>query len=709
MNDPADRVPQQLLPHVHLLSNFQWPSSAHLSAEKIVDYLLQAPSITRNTAPMTWSFIDTPLDGSILLVWHPTRLLRSHFATDGYAWADNEQAHVMETKGCTLEMFIHRSGFKPSHEAATLHTRRRYRLTSTRSAHPNAQFDPSLWLVHYTASESENRIPVQRVGLPPPVQKLLQERSFYRSQGQLVRKEFMLHDRNNWPTVSLPSAPMPRPELLGRAGQTFSSGTGTIQPRAAHAIQARPAHGPSAAKRQRHHGPAHDLIGGGRAAGANLDEDEESGRGDALDHLTPRELSGVRYKQHHEWMEEIMSTPYTIGQIVPADLGLGRKGALEALTDGFFDAPTSERPQQQGGDTGASFLGAGKADDFKQRAAEYVAGLHADMEKMKKKQAKRMDKIRKGDTIKSAERRLRYAVIDPDKAALIDERPVDSESKKDDSEMNHNHNATRRKEKIDDIVQDVEKATGMVIVDAKMLSLVQPGGLEAKPTSNGTPAEHGRSDDSTGHKTGSHELEQSNADLTPEASQSMPAMPQPASTDTLQSMDAPMAPNIPAVESATGPSMALAQGSEVVLPQPSDMDVDVEMASVMDDALAPADEMGAVVGESEDWIMVAKSGHDGVGELPNVPTSTVGAEEKSTQATSAMADAGGSALEPADGLLDPTQFGEFGNLDSAGDALQSYGGQGELSLDDSIGLDLDTSAFGDALHGTEGHDGQEGS
>lgn len=44
---------------------------------------------------------------------------------------------------------------------------------------------------------------------------------------------------------------------------------------------------------------------------------EDTEFGDYFDNLTPAEISKMRYKQHHEWMEEIYSSVYSLSQIVP--------------------------------------------------------------------------------------------------------------------------------------------------------------------------------------------------------------------------------------------------------------------------------------------------------------------------------------------------------------------------------------------------------
>lgn len=48
---------------------------------------------------MVWMYIDAPQDGVMLLVWQPMSKLGIEFASDGYVWADAEQAFSSEARG----------------------------------------------------------------------------------------------------------------------------------------------------------------------------------------------------------------------------------------------------------------------------------------------------------------------------------------------------------------------------------------------------------------------------------------------------------------------------------------------------------------------------------------------------------------------------------------------------------------------------------
>lgn len=64
-----------------------------------MNYLLEAPRITREAAGMSWTFLDAPQDGTVMLVWQPLAQMGTSASSDGYLWADPEQAFSSEAKG----------------------------------------------------------------------------------------------------------------------------------------------------------------------------------------------------------------------------------------------------------------------------------------------------------------------------------------------------------------------------------------------------------------------------------------------------------------------------------------------------------------------------------------------------------------------------------------------------------------------------------
>src|SRR5579862_3858524 len=178
-------------------------------------------------------------------------------------------------------MYMHRSGYHPPNETISLHCRRRYRLTASGSRVPGAPApDPSYWIIHYSACEPRYRVPVNQIPMNPRTQHTLNTRRYLQSQGQLVRKEFMLKDKNNWPQISLPGNQMPGayPQQQGlyslqQQGAVVTQQVRTQQQGAFHAYQqATQNTTPSThtAKRQRPPQPPHGSSSAlAAAAGSN--------------------------------------------------------------------------------------------------------------------------------------------------------------------------------------------------------------------------------------------------------------------------------------------------------------------------------------------------------------------------------------------------------------------------------------------------------
>ena len=265
----------------------------------------------------------------------------------------------------------------------------------------------------------------------------MNERGQLQRHGQLVRKEFMLRDSASWPTINLPgNAGTAYPQQsMGypndvMAHMNRSQQQAYMQQQQANASQR--GAGPSPAKRPRHGGPGH-AHGSATAIPApvvsqdptNEEEDGTVG-GDYMDYLTPRDISLHRYIQHHEWLEQILESPYDTDRIIPGDLGLGRKGELESLTRDFFDAPTNGTPKEKFPINNpppeenyvppvpprVGRLEAGQAEEFTKRATEKIAQINSEIEKLKKQHARRMAKLRKTNALRGAEEELRIETLE---------------------------------------------------------------------------------------------------------------------------------------------------------------------------------------------------------------------------------------------------------------------------------------------------------
>jgi hypothetical protein len=200
-----------------------------------------------------------------------------------------------------------------------------------------------------------------------------------------------------------------------------------------------------------------------------------------MDLLTPREVSKMRYVQHHEWMEEIFASHYAISQITPVSLGLGRKGELESLTAGFFDAPAgAESQENQAPD--ATKLEPAKAEEFADRVAKKVADMTAEIEKLKKQHARRMERFNRSSLFKDAELRLRDAAADPSATGTevwrLEGRIVVPNEEGETPQLDYLEE--KAKYKVNDVVRDVETAWKKHIVPEPKVSCVEKGGLLEK-------------------------------------------------------------------------------------------------------------------------------------------------------------------------------------------------------------------------------------
>jgi hypothetical protein len=85
-------------PHVHLLSSYRFPTLPQLHPDKVAEWLLSAPKIARDQSPFYWTYLDRPVDNTILLVWQSLSL-GSDFPSDGYVWPPQETAFQVEVPG----------------------------------------------------------------------------------------------------------------------------------------------------------------------------------------------------------------------------------------------------------------------------------------------------------------------------------------------------------------------------------------------------------------------------------------------------------------------------------------------------------------------------------------------------------------------------------------------------------------------------------
>ncbi|PHH71007.1 hypothetical protein CDD80_5598 [Ophiocordyceps camponoti-rufipedis] len=462
--DPSHSVPQDLMPHVHLISAFRYPTMPRLDVNEVAKWLMNAPSVARDRAPFFWTYLDKPTDGTILLTWQPLQRLGTNFATDGFVWAPPEHIYKHDLgNGLMLEIYYLKSGYMIGEQHA-LHARRRFRLVPV-PGHPNPpQPDTSLFIVHYGPSEPNDRIPSAAVPYDERVNAIMQQRHYLLRAGQIRRKEFMLSDRVNWPSLPELTRQQMGPQMVPR---------GVPQQMA---YPAQPGvHGPPI-KRARHGGP---LQGGQQPvmsamAEQAFEDEEDVARGDMFDSLTQRDISLSRYQQNHEWMEEILSSAYCMNQITPADLNLGLKGELASLTEGIFTAQgadvltrTPEKPY-------IGRLDKGLADEFKKRVEEHRTSTLAEMERMRIAHEEAMAEFGKKSI---------YAVKELELRAMGREEsspPADGESGQEEDDGNAGNRRQGFTKTVEEVAKEVEAATGRKIVRLPLVRRLNTGGYQSQ-------------------------------------------------------------------------------------------------------------------------------------------------------------------------------------------------------------------------------------
>lgn len=563
-------------------------------------------------------------------------------------------------------MYYHKAGYAYGEPIAT-HSRRRFRLCPSNAHNPNApQIDPSLWVVHYGPVDNNERIPVNIIPRDQRTQHVLETRSYLQRCGQIQRKEFILSDRVNWPQIGWPREMSRQP--------MYPAARGVPQ---AMAYPPHPQAGAPPPKRART-GQAGNQ-GTVSLPTDGYDDDEDYSRGDLFDHLTPREISLHRYQQNHEWLEEILSSPYRMGQIGFANLGLGLKGELSALTDGIFEAQgidAVKKPSQ----SSESHLQKDQAEDFRKRVNERIESTNAEIAKMKAEHEKKMAKLKKNSLLTTAEKDLRTAVDD------VTPGPLSLDRKPEENEDGSPRWSSKHSKKVDEIVQQVEAQLGRraeVIYDLKR---IQDGGYQVPapepiPELVAQASAGGDSEDIDMGDTAGGLLDQMQTGLsstsTPNNNFSTPqgfsALPSGSGTPANMNIPTPPAP--------------------VAAPQASfpKQDVDMGGTDAIPSNTAPDQGTG-----TDDWVVVPKGGvSPGAGPTPTTSNDQAVPKQPS-QPASKQASATGTPAAASMGF-DANDFGSLGDLDTAGDALASFSDTpGDLEGDF-----MEDSAFGDAFHGVD--------
>lgn len=603
-----------------------------------------------------------------------------------------------------LEIYYQKAGYRMGEQFA-IHSRRRFRLCPSQAPVPNLpQVDPNLWIVHYGPAEKSDRLPVAAIGIPPPMQPVLSFRQHLFQMGQIVRKEFMLSDRVNWPQIPFPqrgqsmyAPPMPQRHV----------------PQAmAYPPHAGPAMGPTPKRRGGHAPAGHQaqMMGAPYSAETAFDDEEDVSRGDMFDHLSPREISMARYQQNHEWMEEILSSPYRIGQIEASDLGLGRKGELSSLTEGIFEAQGADALAAGPKKPYTGHLDPDLADEFRKRVTKRNEAMKAEIEQMKAQHSKYLAKFKGNAAIKHSEQELRAATQGSGTEVWR------LEGRLEDSEENGGQWDQKASQSLEEIVARVEELVGKHAVVVSDVHRVQTGGyqepaaeperLQPQPQVPGGTNLSGSMSRQPSQAGSGVMIGDSDVDMGGTAAGLLDMHTGFSSTSTpLNSYPTPL-PQLSAIPSSAATPANLNVASPVPAPTsqpPVSAAHDVQMADAgpsKDATTAPDQGTG-----SGDWVVVPRDD-----TLPPVTTAAA-ATTTTTQppaptqpaiapGTAAASSKPASAVAtPADGGLDAdaNDFSSLGDLDTAGDALASY----DPPSGDELNLDMEDSAFGDAFHGVE--------
>lgn len=429
----------------------------------------------------------------------------------------------------------------------------------------------------------------------------------------------MLHDRNNWPTISLPSQQGQQgipPQAAYQTALHARQQQGAFYPQQGHVLPGSAGPAPNKAPRA--------ARGSSTAAAGVVDmslEDEEISTGDFLDMLTPREISKMRYKQHHEWMEEVFSSPYTNNQTVPVDLGLGRKGELESLTAGYFNAPAASSIGSKDANerSNAEKIAPEKAKEFTDRVTRKVAGMNAEIEKMKRRHARRMEKVGRAKLLKEAELKLRDAAANPSDIGSEAWRLEGRQDPEGDGSVSPiDREEQKPKYKVDHVVHELETAWGAKIVPNPTVTCVQKGGLQERVELQ-VPDEPMNSDkdladmDAVMENADSHVRDQFGSTVNSPfgGGQSTPYNESLAVADTSGTFNIDGGPDIPASEPTK------LNFDQDTAPPMQGMDIDVEMSGVLNEPIA---ESGNKSDDTGDWVMVGNEGEKPSPKDENAPS-----------------------------------------------------------------------------------------
>lgn len=567
-------------------------------------------------------------------------------------------------------MFFQRMGYRQGEQFAQ-HSRKRFRLVPKQPQVPSApQVDPSLWIVHYGPNSAQDRMPVNMIPLDPRTHAIMQARMQLQRGGQIARKEFMLADRLNWPTINPP-----------REGRGHPMMAQQPHPRTIPQQMAYPPQPPVPNKRARTNAHQNQQMMSA-APFIPYDDEDDTHQGDVFDHMSPRDVSMARYTRNHEWMEEVLGSAYRIGQITPADLGLGLQGELSSLTQGIYEASGVDAHKKPPAKPVVGHLDPKQAGEFRDRVSQKIENDEAEMARLKEQHEKMMDKFKSNSILNRAEKDLRVAVDEtgPEFWRL-------EGKEEDEGEGTTSWNGSEHR-KVSDIVADVESALGRHIAVVSDVRRIQDGGYqepapepESLPMPPAAPLSNANG---TGQGQVSHQASQAGSQASggPGGDSDIDMggtaaglLDQVQGGTSATSTPQPQLPNV-APDAAPRTNAATTQATAEPVPENDSEDVTMEDSDQARDVNTAPDQ-GT---ESGDWVVVPKGG--------------------------VSPSASASAAPVADSAPVPTETTEVNKtvdnddfMNSAGEALD------QSAADDTPGdfgdIGIDDSAFGEAMYGAE--------
>ncbi|KIJ61081.1 hypothetical protein HYDPIDRAFT_159917 [Hydnomerulius pinastri MD-312] len=267
----------------------------NVTIEAAANMLIRAAQLSL-TVPYSWTFIDKPVEGQVVLIFLPNP---AQFPNDGIRYQDQETRYALPAPGNReIEVMEIKYGFVPnSQENTAWRVRRRYRLQ--KGGHPQITLvhytrGPSIQIVASLLNSPVRQYPLRQVNDPPVY--VMGDKAGQKvyppgagappPQGQMGM---------NSPGMGMNQQAM-NPQAMGMSPQAMA-----MNPQAMIAQQN---NNMEALDRRRERERTRERSGsmGGRPGPPRLDDDDSA---DESEMISTRTLALTRYKRNHELIEEV--------------------------------------------------------------------------------------------------------------------------------------------------------------------------------------------------------------------------------------------------------------------------------------------------------------------------------------------------------------------------------------------------------------------